>query len=181
MKVIDVEDTPNPDALKFLVDGTLVETGVRQFDSRAAAGSDPLANALFAIPGVLSVFYMSHSVTISKVPEVRWSSIQPKINETIAANAPVLVGASTNGGGASAVTDDDDLLQKINKVLNENIRPALEGDGGGVEILGLDGYVLTIHYQGACGSCPSSTAGTMYAVQNLLQRMVDPRLMVVSG
>jgi Fe-S cluster biogenesis protein NfuA len=47
-------------------------------------------------------------------------------------------------------------------------------------VIELKDFVLTIHYQGACGSCPSSTAGTMMAVQNLLQRMVDRRLRVVS-
>ena len=76
---------------------------------------------------------------------------------------------------------DDELLKKINKVLEDTIVPALAGDGGGLEVLGLDNYVLTIHYQGACGGCPSAVSGTMMAVQNLLQKMVDPRIQVVPG
>jgi Fe-S cluster biogenesis protein NfuA len=77
-------------------------------------------------------------------------------------------------------TNSGELMDRINAVIDENVRPALAGDGGGLEVISLEGYTLTIHYQGACGSCPSATAGTMGAVQNLLQRLVDPRIKVVS-
>ena len=180
LKVIDVQDTPNPDALKFMLDGTILASGVRQFDSAAAGQSDALAKELFSIPGVQAVFYMGQFVTVTKSGEINWTQIQPKINQAIADK-----GTSISKEGSLDKTTltaaDNELLEKINIVLNESVKPALAGDGGGLEVLGLEGFILTIHYQGACGSCPSSTAGTMVAVQNLLQRMVDPRLIVVSG
>ena len=69
---------------------------------------------------------------------------------------------------------------KIEEIIDENVRPALAGDGGGLEVLAYQDGVLTVHYQGACGSCPSASAGTLYAIQNLLQRMLDPKIQVVS-
>jgi Fe-S cluster biogenesis protein NfuA len=60
------------------------------------------------------------------------------------------------------------------------VRPALAGDGGGLEVVGLDGKTLQIRYQGACGSCPSSIAGTLMAIQNMLQAEIDEELSVVS-
>ncbi len=179
LKVIDVQDTPNPDALKFMLDGTILASGVRQFDSASAGQSDPLAKELFSIPGVQSVFYMGQFVTVTKTGEVKWTQIQPKINQAIR-DKGTSVSKEGNFDKSTLTAADNELLGKINIVLNESVKPALAGDGGGMEVMGLDGFVLKIHYQGACGSCPSSTAGTMVAVQNLLQRMVDSRIKVVS-
>jgi Fe-S cluster biogenesis protein NfuA len=73
------------------------------------------------------------------------------------------------------------LLQQINALLDDRVRPALAGDGGGLQVLGLEGKTLFIRYQGACGSCPSSSAGTLMAIQNLLQAEVDEALVVTPG
>jgi Fe-S cluster biogenesis protein NfuA len=70
------------------------------------------------------------------------------------------------------------MLAKINSLLDDRVRPALAGDGGGLQVMGLDGKTLFIRYQGACGSCPSSTSGTLMAIQNLLQAEVDEELVV---
>ena len=70
------------------------------------------------------------------------------------------------------------MLAKINALLDDRVRPALAGDGGGLEIMGLEEKTLYIRYQGACGSCPSSTAGTLMAIQNLIQSEIDEELVV---
>ena len=71
-------------------------------------------------------------------------------------------------------------LLRINEILDEKVRPALMGDGGYLEILGLSKHTLSIRYQGACGSCPSSLTGTLMAVESLLQTEVDPELEVIA-
>lgn len=184
-KVIDIQETPNPDALKFVLDGKLLESGVRQFDTPEAAYTDPLAASLFAMGGVESVFYMGEFVTVTKFPNRDWRDLQPKAIKMIESNAtPAQPQAPlpTNGQKAGVETGTNaELLLKINQVLEDNVIPALAGDGGGLEVMDFHDYVLTVHYQGACGTCPSSTAGTLTAVQNLLQRMVDPRIQVIPG
>jgi Fe-S cluster biogenesis protein NfuA len=74
---------------------------------------------------------------------------------------------------------DNELLKQINSLLDMRVRPALAGDGGGLEVLGLDGYTVKIRYQGACGSCPSSISGTLMAIEGLLKRDIHPSLEVV--
>ena len=59
------------------------------------------------------------------------------------------------------------------------MRPALAGDGGGLEVLGLDGYTVKIRYQGACGSCPSAISGTLMAIEGLLKRDISEAIEVV--
>ena len=58
-------------------------------------------------------------------------------------------------------------LQQIEAILDRSIRPALQGDGGDLEVLALEGHLLTIRYEGACGSCPSATSGTLSAIQGV--------------
>jgi Fe-S cluster biogenesis protein NfuA len=77
--------------------------------------------------------------------------------------------------------DSSALLKEINKLIDERVRPALANDGGGLEVLGLDGNVVTIRYQGACGSCPSSISATLTAIAGLLKRDIDPSIEVIAG
>ena len=73
--------------------------------------------------------------------------------------------------------DDEPRLAAIRKLLDEQVRPALLSDGGDLQIVGLDGNLLTIRYYGACGSCPSSLAGTLSAIGNLA-RTIEPDIEV---
>ena len=66
-------------------------------------------------------------------------------------------------------------------MLDHKVRPALAGDGGGLEVLGLEGNKVKIRYQGACGSCPSAITGTLMAIEGLLRRDINPTLEVVSA
>ena len=93
---------------------------------------------------------------------------------------------STPGTAATATTAIADLspadqqrLDKINELLDEQIRPYLQGDGGDLYVLGLEGNKLTVHYQGACGSCPSSISGTLTGIENLV-RSIEPDIEVVA-
>ena len=54
---------------------------------------------------------------------------------------------------------------------------ALERSGG-LDVVKLKEFTLTVRYKGACGGCPSSSTGTLFAINNLLQSYVDDRLLV---
>ena len=66
-------------------------------------------------------------------------------------------------------------------MLDQKVRPALAGDGGGLEVLEIDGLTVKIKYQGACGSCPSAISGTLMAIEGLLRRDINPAIDVVSA
>ena len=75
---------------------------------------------------------------------------------------------------------DAKALEQINKILDSRVRPGLAGDGGGLEVISFDGQTLEISYHGACGSCPSSTTGTLHFIESLLQAEVSPSIRVIS-
>ena len=69
---------------------------------------------------------------------------------------------------------------QINELLDERIRPYLASDGGWLEVLELEANTLTIRYEGACGSCPSSLTGTLMAIENMIKEEIDPEITVVA-
>ena len=177
-KVTNIEPTPNPDALKFIVQKPILTSGVRSFRDFGSAVGDPLASAIFALGKVTSVFYMDRFITVNKEPSAEWSDLIDAVCEAVEdLRMEDEVGAKP--GGLSDL-DADEKLKRINEVLDARIRPGLAGDGGGLEVISFDGTTLQISYHGACGSCPSSTTGTLRFIETLLQDQVDPNIEVVS-
>ena len=74
--------------------------------------------------------------------------------------------------------DGERQTEVVNALLDVAIRPALANDGGGINILAIEGKQIKIHYQGACGSCPSSTTGTLQYIETFLKEAIHPELEV---
>ncbi len=74
---IRVQQTPNPNSLLFHVDHTVTEERMVQYNSAEDAEADPLASALFGLAGVVSVFFMPNSITVSKAPDAGWDELAP--------------------------------------------------------------------------------------------------------
>jgi Fe-S cluster biogenesis protein NfuA len=181
-KISDIEETPNPNAVKFFLREPVSNGIARSYSSADQGQEDPLAKSLFDIEHVVSVFYMDRMITIEKDDEGDWDDMLPilavPIRAAEAVNTPVA--AAAVGGAIAAVTSDDPRLLKINEILDEKVRPALMGDGGYLEVLGLKEHTLSIRYQGACGSCPSSLTGTLMAIEGMLKQEIDPDLEVIA-
>jgi len=179
LAVQDVDLTPNPQALKFILNEKLLNRETRNFQSKEEAQNDPLAKGVFEIQGVVSVFYMDKFITIEKEPAAQWGQIQRPFVEFIKNFDKSIIPPETE----LVVSKEEEtaLLKKINEILDMRVRPALAGDGGGLQVMGLDGYILKIRYQGACGSCPSSIRGTLVAIENLLRREMNQPIEVVSA
>jgi Fe-S cluster biogenesis protein NfuA len=123
-------------------------------------------------------------ITVEKDDEGDWDELLPVLAVPIraadAVNGAAAAAAAAVGGSIAAVTSDDPRLLQINEILDEKVRPALMGDGGYLEIIGLSDHTLSIRYQGACGSCPSSLTGTLMAIESMLKQEVDPELEVIA-
>lgn len=183
-KISDIEETPNPNAVKFILREPISNGVAKSFGSASQAESDPLAKSLFEVGNVVSVFYMDKMITVEKTEDGDWDELLPAlavpIRATEAVAASSAAAAAALGGSIAAITSDDPRLIQINEILDEKVRPALMGDGGYLEVLGLADKTLSIRYQGACGSCPSSLTGTLMAIEGMLKQEVDPELEVVA-
>lgn len=183
-KISDIEETPNPNAVKFILKEPVTNGTARQFDSADKAQADALAKELFEVGDVVSVFYMDRMITVEKSDAGDWDDLLPRLAVPIRAAEAVAqngaAAAAAVGGSIAAIVSDDPRLMRINEILDEKVRPALAGDGGWLEVLNLKDHTLSIRYQGACGSCPSSLSGTLMAIEGMLKQEIDPEIEVVA-
>jgi Fe-S cluster biogenesis protein NfuA len=178
LMVEDVDLTPNPHALKFILNERLLNFETRQFPDKTSAQDDHFAKGIFEITGVVSVFYMDKFVTIEKAKDANWGQIQKPFINFLKSFDPKLIPEEKD---VKENVPEGELLKQINEILNQRVRPYLAGDGGGLEVLGVEGNRVMIRYQGACGSCPSSISGTLAAIEGLLRRDINASIEVVAA
>ena len=183
-KIAEIEPTPNPNAMKFVLRDPLTWGITRSYDNAEQAKDDPLASALFDIEHVTNIFYVDHWITVTQDGQADWPELlrklAPPIREAPAADEQSAQAAAQAFPQMEQMSEADrERLDKINEILDEQVRPYLQGDGGDLYVLGLTGNQLTVHYQGACGSCPSSLSGTLAGIESLV-RQIEPDLEVVA-
>ncbi len=182
-KIAEIEYTPNPNAVKFVLKEPVAVGFSKSYPSAEIAQADPLAAALFEVGNVVSVFMQDKWLTITKDDAATWPDLLPKLAAPIRTAPSAIGGAAADAPKrefASQVDPSDEVVKKVQAVLDENILPALAADGGGLEVVGRHDKQILIRYQGACGTCPSSLTGTLAAIEGILQKEVDPDLVVIS-
>ncbi len=186
-KIADIQETPNPNAVKFILKEPVSYGTSHSFKNIEDAESDKLAKSIYEVGDVVSIFYMDKMITVEKTDEAEWDEILPTLAVPIRAAESVKPsngngnGAAEKVGGAiAAAVSDDPKIAEINALLDERIRPYLASDGGWLEIVGLEDHTLKIRYEGACGSCPSSLTGTLMAIENMIKDEIDPEIEVIA-
>ena len=187
-KIADIQETPNPNAVKFILKEPVSHGTSHSFKTAESAADDLLAKSLFDLGDVVSVFYMDKMITVEKTDEAEWDEILPALAVPIRAAEAVSVkngngsngAAGAVGGAIAAALAEDPKVREIEALLDERIRPYLAGDGGWLEIVGMEENTLKIRYEGACGSCPSSLTGTLMAIENMIKDEIDPSIDVVA-
>lgn len=199
---IYAELTPNPNSLKFVADVMLLEGGTVEYNSKEEAINCPLASQLFDFSGITKVFITTNFVTINKVTELEWYDVTNIIREFIRgflmSGDPLFIGSpfDENHIPSSAkkvavqpkpviekqkemveespidFTPDPEADKKIIELLDEYVRPAVEGDGGAIHFQSFTNGVVNVVLKGACSGCPSSTITLKSGIENLLKRMV---------
>jgi NFU1 iron-sulfur cluster scaffold homolog, mitochondrial len=191
-RIAEIEFTPNPNARKFILREPLSYGVSKSYENAEQAAGDPLAESLFAIPHVTNVFYVDHWITVTQDGKAHWSELlrllavpirdAPSAQEK---SAELLDEGADRPDGAAACDEsklspeEREKLEMIRQLLDEQVRPYLQGDGGDLYVLGLEDNVLKVHYQGACGSCPSSISGTLAGIEGLV-RQIDPEIEVMA-
>jgi Fe-S cluster biogenesis protein NfuA len=173
---IQTEATPNPATLKFLPGRIVLGSGTAEFRSVDEAHCSPLAERLFAVPGVSGVFLGSDFVAVTK-SDGEWPHIKPAvlgaIMEHFMAGVPVLLEDPASDGGDEFFDEDDaETVETIKELIETRVRPAVAKDGGDITFRGFRDGVVFLNMRGACAGCPSSTATLKHGIENLLRHFV---------
>ncbi len=187
-KVVTVyaESTPNPAAMKFVLNSFLVEEGSVEYTSKEQAKECPLAVQLFSFSGISGIFITSNFITISKSSEIDWYELIPILREFIKSyiesDQPVFTGAV--GKIADPVIERTHsasaIESKIIETLDEYVKPAVEQDGGAIHFKSFDAGVVTLILKGSCSGCPSSTVTLKNGIEQLLKQLIPEVTEVVA-
>ncbi len=172
---VQTEPTPNPATLKFLPGKEVMKEGTIFFQSEESASNSPLAQNLFSIKGVESVFFGSDFITITKAESNEWALMKPAILgciiEHFTMNKPVISEQATRTEH-SIDEGDSDVVKKIKELLDTKVRPAVAMDGGDIIFDNYNEGIVFLQMQGACQGCPSSTATLKMGIENMLKHYI---------
>ena len=175
------ERTPNPHSIKWVLGSEVAPgSGGASFQQAPDESVSPLAARLFAVEGVVSVFFAANFVTVTKRPELEWTQLAQPIVDAI---KQVLEGGGSALGPdyePAEAAEGDAVVERILEVLEQEIRPAVAMDGGDVLFVGYQDGIVELPMQGSCDGCPSASATLGMVIETRLRERVPEVQEVVS-
>ena len=164
---VQTEITPNPNSLKFLPGETVSNNGSFEIIDKKDTNSDLVKNIL-SINGVEGIFLGQDFISVNKSDQIKWVEIKhivtSFINDFYSDGKEFVIDENIK----KEESDLDEIEQKIVKILDQKIRPAVARDGGDIKFKEYKDGVVKVQLQGSCSGCPSSTLTLKQGVQNLL-------------
>jgi Fe-S cluster biogenesis protein NfuA len=181
---IQLEWTPNPSTLKYVVDRQLLAKGALNFTTKERAQSDsPLAARLMDIRGVSGVMVGGNFITVTKGDEGEWDelndSVMSALDEHLGAGQPV-VNEEALAQRAAQVQTGTAIEEQIRAILDAEIRPAVAQDGGDITLDRFEDGIAFLHMRGSCAGCPSSTATLKMGIETRLREAIPEVTEVVA-
>lgn len=181
--LIRLEFTPNPATLKYVIARPLLPRGTANFKSREDAVGSPLAERLFDVPGVVAVMIAPTFVTVTMADDADAAELHHAVHMALHAHLesgehPVDP-AYLERAAAAANADDSPVVRRIREIIDEEVRPAVAMDGGDITFERFQDGIVYVYMQGACSSCPSSTATLKMGIESRLREELPEVLEVV--
>jgi Fe-S cluster biogenesis protein NfuA len=164
-------ETPNPDSRLYLCN-RLLATG-RPLYFTQSEGSPALIERLLDIPAVEAILLRDNTVTVERTPSAPWDPIDAAVDAAVREYF-LLCGHEIDGSALK--TSDDPFEQEVLAVLAKRVLPGIHQDGGDLDLLGIDNGVVRVSLQGACRSCPASTATLKHGIERTLREAFPGRI-----
>ena len=174
--MITTETTPNPNSLKFLSEKTISSSGTEEFQKKDLNKiKNKFVKNLLSLKGVELILLSDNFLSVKKTKDTSWEVLKPAvishINDYFQTNdSPILVSKISK---KDSNLGDDNVEERILKVLDTKIRPAVAKDGGDIKFKSFRDGVVHVELQGSCSGCPSSLMTLKQGVQNLLCHYVE--------
>ena len=164
---VQTEVTPNPNSLKFLPGKKVSNSGPYEITNKEDMQNELVRNIL-SINGVEGIFLGEDFISVNKNEKINWDEIKhiviSLINDFYSDGKEFVIDENIK----EEVNDLSEIEEKIVKILEQKIRPAVARDGGDIKFKEFKDGVVKVQLQGSCSGCPSSTMTLKQGVQNLL-------------
>jgi NFU1 iron-sulfur cluster scaffold homolog, mitochondrial len=178
--LVNVQATPNPNAWKYVLNKPVLNEGKATYSTQEEAAHNTLARSLFEIQGVRQVHFFQNVITLTYYFDVDAENVHPAVISVIQTRIPAHNPNQTLQDEKKKSRENlSPELQQIEEILDRTVRPGLQGDGGDITILKYEENKLHVYYEGACGTCPSSTTGTLMAIEGILRDEFNPMIEVL--
>lgn len=194
-EVVDTELTPNPNAFKYILNAPVIHSGTKSITSEKDVEGDHFVRSVFALGNVQSIYLSENFVTVSFLPTHNLDVLVEAVEDMIEEHLTFYDDQDSETENKDEDKDENSILEHLDELdfpnlsdpekgavidalLDETVRPALANDGGGITVLDFEDNTLRIRYQGACGSCPSSSTGTLRAIENILRTYLKEEIKV---
>ena len=164
------EPTPNPQAQKFIFDQQLVGEGSVWYDIDLAVNSNEFVRKLFRVAGVRFALLQENYVTVTKFPQWEWSELTSKIKSAIG-NETVYI----NSGETDKMCQDV-ICCAVRKIMEDEIRPAVQLDGGDIKFIKYEDGVVYVKMQGSCWGCPNHEDTLGALLNKLTEKIPEVRM-----
>ena len=174
--MIITEPTPNPDSLKFLSERIISLAGTEEFQKKDINEiENQFVKNLLTLKGVELILLADNFLSVKKSKEISWDILKPTVishmNDYFEKNdKPILIKKKDINNAELNLGEVED---RIVKVLDEKVRPAVAKDGGDIKFKSFKDGVVHVELQGSCSGCPSSLMTLKQGVQNLLCHYVE--------
>ena len=164
---VQTEATPNPNSLKFLPGKKVSNSGPYEITKKDDLKNELVRNIL-SINGVEGIFLGQDFISVNKNDSTNWEEVKhiviSFINDFYADGKEFVIDENAK----EEVSNLNEIEEKIVKILEQKIRPAVARDGGDIKFKEFKDGVVKVQLQGSCSGCPSSTMTLKQGVQNLL-------------
>lgn len=165
------ESTPNPSTMKFLVNKLLIN-GSLDYADKDKAQESAFAKELFKFNFVNGVFFASNFVTVTKSEDAEWADIEALLKDFIKGAVESELAVKPIEHTEDVTFEGSEIEIKIQQVLHDYVRPAVEQDGGAIAYKSFNDGIVTVELRGSCSGCPSSSITLKSGIEGLLKRMV---------
>ena len=168
---VQTEVTPNPNSLKFLPGKKVSNSGPYEITNKEDIQNELVRNIL-SINGVESIFLGQDFISVNKKEQTKWEEIKhiviSLINDFYADGKEFVIDENLKKENSNL----NEIEEKIVKILEQKIRPAVARDGGDIKFKEFKNGIVKVQLQGSCSGCPSSLMTLKQGVQNLLKHYV---------
>ena len=169
---IQTQETPNPNSLKFIPGKKVSNIGSIELMKKEDTNNNLLRNIL-SVNGVESIFLGDDFLSVNKNEKISWEDIKhiviSLINEFYSDGKDVILDKVLV---SDEKKDFKEIEEKIIKILETKIKPAVARDGGDIKFVEFKNGIVKVQLQGSCSGCPSSTITLKRGVQNLLTHYI---------
>ena len=171
---IRTEETPNPEALKFIPGVEVTDAGSYYFKSVDEARSSFLARKLLSTSGIDAVFFGNDFITITKNKDSDWFVLKPEAIILIMDHFSSGLSAidTVSDQREAAVELKTEIEKQIFEIIETRVRPSVAMDGGDIIYRGFEDGIVKLELKGACSGCPSSTVTLKNGIESMLKHYV---------